>query len=115
MSLVSLYQSLWRGVWDKTLAFIKATLKAMFESCETYVQVFQMISTARAQGYSIEEVNSAASWRKNRIAKEEQQRYKKIPTSEIVVDYRTKYKTLPIEVNNLNNPRIVFSRTQLTI
>lgn len=102
-------------MWDKTLAFIKSELKAMFESCTTYVQVFQMIGTARAQGFSIEEVNSAASWRKNRIAKEEQQQYKKIPASEVIVDYKTKYKALPVEINNLNSPRIIFSRTRLAI
>lgn len=94
---------------------MKAELKSMFESCETYVQIFQMIGTARSKGYSIEEVNAAASWRKNRIAKESQQQYKKLLSTEYNVDYNTKYVAMPIEVRDLNSPRIIFSKTRLTL
>lgn len=94
---------------------IKKELKQMFESCTSYIEVFKMISTAVQKGFTAEEVNAAASWRKNRIAKEMQQQYKKIAYTEYSVNYSKKFAGLPVTVRDINSSRIVFSNGSFEI
>lgn len=88
---------------------IKKELKEMFEGCASYIEVFKMISTAVQKGFTVEEVNAAASWRKNRIAKEMQQQYKKIASTEYLVNYTKKFAGLPVTVRDINSARITFT------
>lgn len=99
------------------MATMKRDLKMLFESCNTYVEVFKMISTAVSKGYTVEEVNAAASWRKNRIAKDSAQQYKKLVSTEYSLNRigMTKYLGVPVEVRNLNSPIIEFNGSGFVI
>lgn len=97
------------------MAQIKKELRTLFESCNTYMEVFQMISTAINNGFSKEEVNTAASWRKNRIAKESQQQYKKISYKEYNISGNGVFVGLPVEERDVNSPVIMFDGSRFVI
>lgn len=97
------------------MSSVKGELRALFESCNSYVEIFQMIGKAAQQGFKPEDINTAASWRKNRIAKDTQSSYKRIQVTVYNTQPTAKIASLPVEIRDLNSPRIVFDGKRFII
>ena len=48
------------------MARIKKELKAMFDACNSYGELFTTMGEAKKRGFTDAEINTAASYRKNR-------------------------------------------------
>lgn len=94
---------------------IKSELKDLFTTCNSNLEIFNMIATARAKGFDIKEVNVAASWRKNNLAKEASQTYRKLRKIEYTLSPSSMFRYAVVNVENPSKPYIQFTGEEFVI
>lgn len=94
---------------------IKKSLKDLFDECTTYGEIFKAMGIAKKQGYSDEEVNTAASYRKNSLARDTRSNYIAIEYTAFNMSVAKKFMSTSVRVNNITSNRITFDEQVFTI
>lgn len=97
------------------MARIKKSLKEMFDACTSYGEIFKTIGEAKKLGYTTDEVNMAASYRKNSFAKESSSNYKTIATTVFDLTANNRFMTTNVEMKDLTSNKMVFDGRVFTL
>lgn len=97
------------------MARIKKSLKEMFDACQSYGDIFKTMGEAKKLGYSTDEVNMAASYRKNSFARESSSNYKIISSTIFNTDVTKQFMTTNVQVKDLTSNRMSFDGVIFTL
>lgn len=90
------------------MARIKKQLKELFDECKSYGDIFKAMGEAKKLGFTSDEINMAASYRKNSFAKETSNNYNQLKTTEFNMNPAEKFMTTNVQVRDLTSNKMAF-------